>query len=509
MNSKVDFAKKNVFYVVLFQLTNILVKFVMRTAFVYYLGKQYLGISGVFSNVISILSLSELGLGSAIVYDLYEPLKNKDYERICRLMKYYRKIYSVIGGFIFIAGFCLIPFLPFILTDVPDVANINIIYMLFLLNTSLSYFFAQYTTIITADQKNYVITKYQLIFSVIKAIIETIILMLTQNYILYLVIEIVLSLFCNVCIFLHAKSLFPFLGQRSVQVDVFCKEKIWDNALSTSSIKIGATVVVGTDNLIISSFVSTIIAGVYSNYAMIISIIQNATLMIENAVIAGIGNVCTEHEAYKYKREVFYKLQFLFATLYVFIFSGLIAGFQPFIKFWVGKEYLLPFNAVIVIAFNCYLAGMHQPIETYVFADGLFQHFKFKPWIEAILNLFISIILAKKIGIIGVLLGTTISNLFTTFWFDALIVYRYSFNSIFSEYIRRYFGYIVTTFVAAFFSYKGNVVLLKNVDNPILQLLCIMMITLLLSGGIWLLVYHKTSEYRYLKNLIKKNIKRV
>lgn len=504
MESRTKNAQRNFIYVIVFQVVNIIVKFAMRTVLIYCLGKQYLGINGVFTNVLTILSMTELGLGSAIVYDLYKPLKENDQVKIAQQIMYFKKIYYSIGSIIFVVGLLLIPFLPYILTDVPDVGHITLIYVLYLFNTASSYFFAQYSTLISAAQKNYLITKVQMTFSIIKSVVESVFLVVTRNYIIYLFIEIILNIISNSVIKNKALKEFPYLKEKVEPLSKENKKSVWNNAINASSMKLAGTLIDSTDNLIISTLISTIVVGIYSNYYLIISIIQATTFMIEKAVMAGIGDLCASEEDNGNKQRVFSNLQFIYATIYAVIFSELIVNFQNFITIWIGEGYLLSYSVVFVIVLNNYLVGIQQPIETFMYSNGLFKYFKFTPWIEAVMNLVISVILAKQIGLIGVLLGTTISRLIISFWYRAYVVFKYSLHYEYKNYWKKLIMYLAVTVFISCICLIIKKCLTTILNNIWITLSISLIITLGISIGVWLLFFGRTNEYKYSKALIKR-----
>lgn len=505
MENRTNNAVRNVYSAVIFQILNIVIKFGMRTVFVYCLGQEYLGVSGVFSNVLTILSLTELGLGTAIVYDMYKPIAEGDTHKITQLVVFYKQVYAAIGIIVFIAGSVLIPFLNVILTEVPNVSHLTLIYVLFLVKTSSSYFFAQYTTVLSAYQKNYINTKYRMVFSVIKAVSESVLLLCTGQYLLYLVLDIILEIICSYCIYKNAVRLFPYIKEKTAPLENAEIKKIWKNAMDMFSIKIGTTFVNATDNVIISAFVSTVLVGIYSNYGLIIQIILTSTILIQNAVIAGVGNVCVSNDTKK-KSELFEKINFMYASIFSLIFGELVVLLQPFIVLWLGNEYRLEMPVVVIAILNCYLSGMHQPVEMYIYADGMFRYFKWKPWIEVFLNLVISILLAQKLGMIGVFLGTTISCLLTTFWYDAYIVYRYSLKKDFKRYWIRYVQYFGVTVLICIVTmiFAGKI---EGMASGIVLLLLKGTAALVICGCIWGLFFMHTKEYRYFFDLLREKIK--
>lgn len=495
MKSRTENVARNLKSSVLFQITNILIKFLLRTVFIYTLGKEYLGVNGVFTNILTVLSLSELGLGTAIVYDMYRPIAEKDTEKEIQLFKFYRYIYAAVGSVILILGFLLVPFLKYIIKDVPNVSHLYLIYCLQLISTSASYFFAQYRSLLDAHQLNSINTNNNWIFAIIKTAAQIGILIFLKSYILFLLTDLAVTVLSNYMIALKCRKMFPYIASTVKKAVLVDKGHIFKNAMSMFSIKVGITVVNATDNLLVSAFISTILVGMYSNYSMITSVITASTMMISSSLQASVGNLCVAKN-YKKTAGVFEKIRFLYVSLYAIICVCMISLINPFIELWAGTEYVLDSRIVFVIVLNLYLTGVHQPIEVFLYADGLFRYFKIKPWIEAAINLLVSIALAKPLGIIGIFIGTTVSHVTTTLWYDARIVYKYSLHEKLKNYWVQYFKYAVPTFtmgvLLAFGAERIN-----PFANPYLSFVVKLILVFVLSASGWVLLFGRTEQFKY------------
>ena len=497
MENRTTHVIRNLNMSAIYQVVNIIIKFVLRTIFIKYLGKEYLGLNGVFSNILTVLSLSELGLGTAIVYDMYKPIHDKDNTRIAQLFKFYKYMYAVIGAFILGVGMLLIPALKYIITDIEGVSNIYLIYILQLVTTAASYFFAQYRSLIDANQLNELNTKNNIIFNILKTIFQAIALIVFQNYILYLLTDLIVQVLSNYSISRKCKKMFPYIKTKVENISFNYIKKLLRNASSMFSIKIGSTVLTATDNLIISSMISTVLTGIYSNYTMITSVITASTMLISTALQASVGNLCVASDKEK-KIEVFEKIRFLYSSIYAMIFVCFFILGNDFITIWIGKDYLLSPLTVFFIILNCYLTGVRQPIEIYIYADGLFNRFKIKPWIEAGINLIVSLILVNYWGIIGVLVGTTISHITTTLWYDAYVVYKYSLKEKLSTFFKKYFDYFLTTLLIMGISYIATGFI--RLSNIYVSFIIKAIVCLGIFIFLWYIRYNKAQQLIYYKN---------
>lgn len=425
------------------QIVTILLSFIVRTVFIKVLSAEYLGINGLFTNIITMLSLADLGIGIAIPYTLYKPLANDDKRKIKSLMTLYSKIYNVIGIVIFILGILITPFLKYIIKDMPDIKNLNLIYILFIINSACSYFFVYKKLLLDSDQKGYIATKIIMNMTVIKSFIEIFILIISKNYIFYLSVSIIITILQNFLIYRKCDKLYPFL--KSINSDKVTKTDLDELKKNISALiiyRVGTVALNGTDNIIISKFVGIVMVGIYSNYLLIVNAITKIISQIFDAITSSIGNlvVTTNNEK---SENIFYKLQFLNFWLYTFFGVCVIVLINPFMKVWAGENYVLDNMTAYIIGLNLYIYGMQSVVSSFRNAYGLFVQGKYRPIIMTIVNIFLSIILAQSMGVFGVILATVISRLFVTGLYDPIIVFKYGFKKSSKEYFITYFKYLL------------------------------------------------------------------
>lgn len=488
------------------QMIKTIFSFLTRTIFIYSLGKEALGLNGLYTNILSMLSLAELGIGTAINFSLYEPLAKKDEKKISALMSFYKKSYRVIGFIVAILGIILIPFLKYFIQDINLVKNAYTIYLLFLTNTVSSYFISYKETLINADQKNYKLTKINLIFLILINTLQIVSLLIYKNFIIYLCIQLIVQLAQRVVINIY-------ITKEYSNIDFKSKDKVGEKDLSIIKKnvkamifhKIGDYCINGTDNLIISSFINIITVGLYSNYLTILTLITTFTNMFFSNLTAGLGNlVVTESSDKKY--EIYKKMDFIGFIMYGFCAVILINVFNDFISFWVGNDYCLDFGTVIAIVISFYIAGMRIAPYTIKSAAGLYDVDKFTPLIQSVINLFVSIFLVRYLGLLGVVLGTIVSSIVVPSWQRPFIVYKYILNKPFKEYVLWYFKNIFTLMfvsVCALFINSllpfSNYFVLFIVKSIITSIIYIIVISLL---------YRNTNEFKYLFDMFKKLILR-
>lgn len=491
---------KNIYTGLLGQIVTLLITFITRTIFIKFLGTSYLGISSLFSNILTIFSLAELGVGQAIVFNLYKAIADDEKQKICALMNLYEKMYKFIGLFILVIGLSFTPFLHVLIKGGIYIENIKLIYILFVVNSASSYFYIYRSSFIIANQKNYIITKINYIFLIITNILQIVFLIISKNYIIYLLIQIILTIVQNIYISKKCIKIYPFLkNNKNYSLGKEEKSNIFKNIRALMVYKIGTISLNSTDNLIISYFVGITTVGLYSNYNLIVVSISGFLNIIFNSLTASIGNLVSK-ESVKKKKEMFNIINF--STFWIYGVSSicLFILMTPFVDFWIGNEFVLNNYTVLIISLNFYIGGMLFTPYTYRQTLGLFTYGKWRPVISAILNIFLSILLGGNFGLPGVLIATVITRILTNVWFDPYIVYSKGFNSSAKNYFKKYCEYVLVVILCGAIS---NYLCTFILGNGLIQLISKCIICLSISNGIIVLFYYRTEEFNYLYYIAK------
>mgnify|MGYP000883433598 CR=1 FL=1 len=503
--SRIVNSLKNIKFEIAGQAVLLFISFIARIVFVRMLSAQYLGISGLFSNILSILSFAELGVGAAIIYSLYKPLSKQDIPKIKALMRLYKRAYITIGIIIASLGAILTPFLPFVIKNMPDIPHIQIIYLMFVMNSALSYFFSYKSSLIIADQKKYITSYYRYLFFAALNIIQMAFLLLTRDYMLYLGFQILFTLLENIIVSRKADRLYPYIKDRDAeQLDAETKNTIVRNIKAMICHKIGGIVVNGTDSLLLSKFIGVVAVGLYSNYLLIINAINQVFNMIFEAAAASIGNLWATQTK---EKSCFVFNCINFAGFWGFGFASicLFNLFNPFIQIWLGKEYLFPLSLVLVIVINFYLTGMRKSILTFRDALGLYWYDRYKPLFEAGINLIASIILVKKVGMTGIFIGTTISTLSTCFWVEPYVLYKYGFESRVAPYFIKYAVYTAVLFLGgAITSFICSLI----GEGTITVFVIKAAVCFTVPNIVFLIAFYKTEEFKYLMQILNAELKK-
>lgn len=491
---------KNTVVSIIMSVVTILIGIITQKIFINILGTEYLGINGLFNNILSMLAIAELGIGSAIVYSLYEPIAKNDKEKIKTLLQFYKVSYRIIALIVCVIGVILIPFLPTIVGENSIKENIIYIYLLFLSDTIISYLLTYKRSIIQANEKAYIINIIHIIYLITMNTLQIVFLMLTKNYILYLIIKIVFRMLENIVITIFANKKYPFIKEKNVEkIDKETKKGILKKVKGLLFHKIGGFIVSGTDNIIISTFFGVATVGLYANYYTIINAVGTLFSQIFSSLTASVGNLLTEKNKEK-NYNIYKNMLFVNVWMYCFASIALICMMEPFIKIWIGGEYLLEYSVLVTLCINFYLQGMRKTIGVFKDAAGIFHEDRFVPIFESLINIVASIIFLKIFGLKGVFIGTITSTLF-------LLIYaypKYIYNPIFGKktinYWKENIKYFIFSMILAIIT-----ILLTNiikVNNNFFQLIINGIIVIIVPNTIIYLMFRKREEFEYIKNII-------
>ncbi len=497
---------KNLKFAAVSELVLAVLKFVSRRVFVLLLGKEYLGISGLFTDILSMLSLAELGFSVSITYSLYRPVAQGDIPLIQSLMRLYRRVYRGVFVIVLGAGLSLTPFLDFFVKEMPEnVPNLSLIYVLNVVNAGVSYLFAYKSTLLFVYQKKYIDSLIRTAVAVISTVVQIAVLLLTENYVFYLFITIGASLTQNVLISLKADRLYPYLKEKSVlPLPAEILQDIRRNVAAMILHRIGAVAVFSTDNILISKFAGIVTTGLYSNYIMIRGFLNVVVNALFNAVTPALGNLNATESAQN-RQSAFRRLHFFSAWLFGWMSICLLWLYDPFIVIWLGRDYLLPRPVVLIIVVNFYVNSMRIPVANTKSVMGLFWDECYKSILEPPLNLAVSIFLAQRWGIFGILAGTLISTIALPFWVEPLGLYRHGLKQPVGEYFLRYLGHVLLTTAAG----ELTGLACSVTDQGFFGFLLKLFLCILIPNAVYLAVYRRASEFCFMKDMVERIVKKI
>lgn len=442
-NSRSKNVALNVIVGFLSQFGIVLLSFAGRKIFVYFLSVDYLGINGLYGNILSVLSLAELGLGSVVQFYLYKPVAEKNEKMICALMEYLKKLYMAIAGTILLLGLLFIPVLRLVVnSDLPQ-DELIIYYVIFLLNSVMSYLSAHKVALLSAHQDNRLHKLLLFVTQLILQLTYIVILVFLHNYLIYVSAMLVFTVVNQVLLSVICNKRYPYLLNKEKSFNIN-KHAILESVKSTFIYKIGATVVNNTDNILISTIVSTAAVGLYSNYFMVVNAIQGFLTIITTSLISGIGNLSADGDK-KRMLQVFRSMLLFYHFVAAFGAISFYFLFEELITAWLGKSYVLDRFTVFAIALSFYLTNAISPIWMFRESNGLFSEVKYLLLVTAGCNIVFSIILGKWLGLGGILLATSLARLITQVWYEPRILFSKLFGSSEKVYWIKQIKYVVLT----------------------------------------------------------------
>ncbi|MGN0552819.1 MAG: lipopolysaccharide biosynthesis protein [Oscillospiraceae bacterium] len=495
MGSRSDNSIRNISIGTVKQLITLILAFASRTIFVRLLGAEYTGVNGLYGNILTVLSLAELGLGNVLTYSLYKPIKDNDTHKICALIAYFKKLYKYASYTILVLGAAFIPILRFVVkSDLPD-DKLILYYILYLANTVMSYFAVYKSTIIQADQKGYIQSIVGTIAMIVQYTAQIVFLLATKSFIVYLIIQAVCTLGQNITLSIIADKMYPYLKFNKERNDTLIdRSSLLENLRSVFLYKIAAVLINNTDNILISVMLGTVFVGYYTNYFTLTSFMTTFIGLVVTGIMASLGDLNAEQNKER-SYAVFRKLVFLFSIIICFCMTCYLMVVQDFIPIWLGSEYLLDYRIVLAMMFSFYISNIVNPVWMYRETMGLFSHICHTMLAAAALNLILSIILGKIYGMAGILGATGIARLLTIVWYEPKILFEKKFGEPIKKYVYQQLLYLVVNICSATFS----CVVCRMFGNDIIGIILKICASTVCIASVYTLVLGKTEEYAWLK----------
>ena len=496
---RTKYSVKNFSLQLISNIISIIFLFASHTVFIKTLGISYNGLNGLFTNIITILSLLELGIGSSITYNLYQYVKNNDVEIIKSIMHFYKKIYNYIAILVLLVGLLIVPFLKFIVHDAPSDTNIYIVYLLFLIAAVASYIFSYKRDLIIAQQKNYIASIIQIVYTVFLHSTQIVILITTNNFYLYLVLKILWVLLENILISVITNKMYPYLKDKKVNsLDQKIKDAIINRVKALVVHKTSWAVTNGTDNIIISIFLGIKTVGLYTIYNYIFTSVRKIFGNIIQVTTPSIGNMLLENNCEK-NYQIFKKIIFLNFWIATFTSVCLLLITEPFITMWLGRKNLLDFTVLLVLVINYFQMMMRSTYNSFKDAAGIWVEDRIVPLIQLSINIISSIILLHFFGLKGVFMGTIICNFTVWFYSYPKYIYKRLFNRSVISY---YFELLIRLLLFAFI-----LTISWFINQYSLNIFTSVIISIIVPNLLLFIIYFKSNEFKYYYHLLINPIK--
>lgn len=487
---------------------HIILQFVLRTAFINLLGNEYTGISALFTDVLNVLSLMELGINSALLYALYKPLAEKDERRIAALMNFYKKAYRTIGIAILVVGAACTPFLDYIVKDIPSIKeDIRLIFLFYIGRTGSSYLLIYKSALLRADQRSRDIVKIDIVAQLIEYAVEIALLFVFHEYMAYLVVYLLSAVGRNIAVSALASKRYPqYLKKNNEQLSRQETKSIFADVFALGIYKVSGVVIYSTSSIVISSFVNTAAVAIVGNFTLITNSLRTLLEQIVNAVKPSVGNLVATSTSEK-QEQIFGMMNFMLFWVSCFCCTCCFALMNPFVgTIWFNSEYAVGYDLIAILVLNLFIAIMVYPVETFRTANGLFVQGKYRPAVMAVLNIILSILFVQKMGAFGVFLATAVSRLVTQVWFDPYLVYKWVFKKSVWGYLKEYALYLVLTAACCGVTYLLNSCI--ALGNVYLTFLCQAVVAAVVPNVVVVLLFHRTRAFKQVLAMAKRIIGR-
>lgn len=496
-------ARRNMFFGIINRLVALLCPFVTRTMIQYILGEQYLGLSSLFSSILSVLSLTELGFGSAIIYSMYKPVAEGDTALVNALLNFYRKAYAAVGVVILAAGLVLIPFLPGLITGgCPSDISLTALYLVYLANTVISYFmYAYMSSLIVVYQRDDINSRTNMVVTVLLTVSQIVMLMEFHSYLLFSLMMPVFTIANNIRIALAVRKMFP---------QYHCSGSIPKEMLADMRKQIAGTFVSRVcqvarnsfDSICTSAFLGLAVTAMYNNYYYIMSSVIGIVAIFSTSLTGGVGNhVVTRSRAENFRE--LKELDFVYMWIGGWCMICILCLSQPFMRLWMGEGMMLPDSVVVLLCIYFYLLKIGDMRSMYSTVNGLWWQHRWRSICEAAANIILNILLAKYWGIHGIILATILTIFFIQTLWGVRIVFRHYFGMQYMwSYYKYHAAYAVVTAVLGVVT--GMACSLVPECGAIMNLLLRAAVCLVLPNIFYILFYHRLSGFNRIKGIVIK-----
>lgn len=504
---RVQSAVKNIAFGQIGNFITQILGFILRSVFISHLGDTLNGINALYTGILSVLSMAELGVGTALNYSLYKPVAEKNYEKIKSYMQLYKRAYLTIGMVIAVVGLAISPFLPYLVKQPEgvNVRDLTLYYFIFLFNTVSTYFVAYKYSLVNAEQKNYIQTNIITVTKMITVSLQIMVILTTGNFYAYLLTAAAVELLQKIFVSHYLNKRYPYLTDK--KVTPLSKEETGEIVRKTKALifhKVGDVARLQTDSMIISGFINVTLVGIVDNYNMVLSSVSNVVNIVFNSVLSGFGNlIAVESKEKQY--QMFRVYRFAACWIYGFSAVGFALLLTPLVELWLGKEKTLAFAIVGAVLFDYYFKGDRIVLSNFKTAAGVFEQDKYLALIQGVVNLIISIVLVQHIGLLGVYIGTIISGLIANIT-KPIIIYHVILDKPVKEYFKDSLKYLIVMLAVFCLLLGVKELVMKQVT--ILSFAIMFVVICVVFNGIFLLLFGKTEEFGYLWNIVRKKLRR-
>ncbi len=502
---------RNTKWGILEKVITLICPFIVRTALIYRLGAEFSGISSLFTSVLAVLNLSELGFSNAIIFHMYKPISENNDEKICALLNLFRKAYLIIGIIILTIGLGITPFIPNLINgNVPIGINIYLIYIIFLINSVIGYFMFSYKiSVLSAHQREDVISRNLLYYNVLLCLVQCLIIYISKNYYYFVIMIPICTIVLNILNNRSVKKLYPTLFPKG-KIDSQEKNALIKELYGLVIWKIGGASRNSFDSMFISYFLGLVYVTMYDNYFQILNGVNTIIAVLCTSITAGIGTKIASKSVQE-NYEDFKKFHFLYMWIAGWCTVCIFCMMQPFMRIWMGDGLLLPHGIVFLFCYYFFMMNKGNINSVYYHAAGLWWNGRYRSLVEIVLNVILNYVLGKRYGLFGIILATIISFSVVNIYGASVVFTKYFKNKKYALYILEnlYFLLCISLTCLAT-SYIGNSLVIKlDIQNRFCVFISIFFICIFIPNVIMFLFYGFIPRYRkniiYAVNIIKGN----
>lgn len=459
----------NVFTAIFFKIIILVLGILVRRFLIQYVGNSANGLNSLYSSILGVLALTELGFGSAIVFSMYKPIVENDKEKVAAIYRLYVKIYRIITLIIFILGLVVMPFLPLLSKDATG-QNLYLTFFIFLVSVVISYFNSAKVSLINAHKNNYITTTFSSLSIVLEHVLQIVVLLTTKSFVWYLVCKVVGAVFNLLLVHFYFNKHHKEILNIKSTLDPDTKKEITKNTKAMLAHKIGGVLVNTIDSLVISIFLGAILLGKYSNYTVIMTSMVGVISLFFSPLTSIIGQYCVSENVEKQQKlfNFIYLFNFIIAVIFFLGYYAVIDNVVQVIFMTSAEQDLILARSVpFIITLNYFIQFMRNTTLTFRDAKGMFYYDRFKPIFEGILNVILSCIFVNFFGVVGVIVATIITNLFICHIVEPFVLYKHGFNKSPKNYYLKNFSFILVFALLLF----GINYLFVRLSNPWLNIL--------------------------------------
>lgn len=503
IKSRAIYTKRNIFTGFIKQVIHLVLAFIIRTVIIYILGAEYQGLNGLFTSILQVLNLTNLGFSTAVTYILYKPIAEKNNKAVCEIINFLKKVYFEIGIIILGVGFCITPFLSHLISgDIPPDINIYFLFIVYLFNTSISYLlFAYKSTLLTAMQRQDAVNNTYTITNTVTSLMQLLVLFIFKNYYLYICLMFLGTIANNILLYIASKKYFPQIIPEGT-IDPKIQKNLIKQIKSVFIGKISDVARNSFDNIVLSMLLGLVAVTIYDNYYYIYNALYGVMAIIIHGIMASVGNSIVIESIDKNYRDL-QKFNFIFMWIVSWCSICMLCLYQPFMIIWMkGKSEMLLSNfKMILFCVYFYVINMTYIRSMYLDGYGLFYECRFTFIAEALLNLILNFVLGIFFGITGIIIATILTIFFLNFITRTNILFKYYFKRSPIFFYLQHAFYFTTTVVTAIITYYiCNFVSIKGITGLFIRLI----ICVIIPNMILFICYFKYKQFKEAYVFIKR-----